>query len=138
MGVSSSLSVYSSFEHTNASREITGVSRLAFYFFLFFSHMSKKLFVGGLPYATTDAELNELFSQAGTVLSAVIIMDRMTNRSKGFGFVEMADDESADKSISMFNNQEYNGKKIFVDVARPMTERPPRREGGFAPRRNFN
>ncbi len=101
--------------------------------------MSKKLYVGGLPYATTDAQLNELFSQAGAVTSAIIIMDRQTNRSKGFGFVEMADDAEAAKAISMFNGQEFNGRKLSVDEARPMEDRPRTSgsTGGFAPRKKF-
>jgi cold-inducible RNA-binding protein len=87
-----------------------------------------KLFVGGLPWATTSDELNQLFSQAGTVTSATVIQDRMTGRSKGFGFVEMSDDESA-KAIEMFNNADYGGRKLVVNEARPMTPRPQRSFG---------
>ena len=65
-----------------------------------------KLFVGGLPWATTSDDLNQLFSQAGAVTSATVIQDRATGRSKGFGFVEMSD-EDAQKAIEMFNGQEY-------------------------------
>lgn len=86
--------------------------------------MAKKLYVGGLPYSTTDAELKEAFSQAGTVVSAVIIMDKMTGRSKGFGFVEMATDEEAQAAIDMWNGKDFGGRKLTVNEARPMEERP--------------
>jgi cold-inducible RNA-binding protein len=86
--------------------------------------MAKKLYVGGLPYATTDDELREAFQQAGTVESAVIIMDKMTGRSKGFGFVEMASDEEAQKAIDLWNGKDFGGRKLTVNEARPMEERP--------------
>ena len=88
-----------------------------------------KLFVGGLPWATTSDELNQLFSQAGAVVSAVVISNKMTGRSKGFGFVEMSD-EDAQKAIGMFNDSEYGGRKLVVNEARPMTPRPQRSFGG--------
>lgn len=91
--------------------------------------MAKKLYVGGLSYNTTDDALKELFSQAGTVDSATIIMDRMTNRSKGFGFVEMATDEEAARAIESFNGKEFDGRSITVNEARPQEDRP--RQGGF-------
>ena len=68
--------------------------------------MAKKLYVGGLPYSTTNDELKDHFSAAGSVDSAVIIMDKMSGRSKGFGFVEMSSDEEAQNAISMFNTSE--------------------------------
>ena len=71
--------------------------------------MAKKLFIGGLSYDTTEATLKENFSQAGTVETATIIIDRMSNRSKGFGFVEMSSDEEAGKAIEMFNGKEIDG-----------------------------
>lgn len=86
--------------------------------------MAKKLFVGGLPWTTTDAELGEAFAQAGTVASAVVIMDKMTGRSKGFGFVEFDDDAEAEKAIEMFNEKEFGGRTITVNEARPKEERP--------------
>ena len=92
--------------------------------------MAKKLYVGGLPYATSDAELGEAFAQAGTVESAVIIMDKMSGRSKGFGFVEMATDEEAQKAIDMFNGKDFGGRTLTVNEARPMEARPPRSGGG--------
>ena len=81
--------------------------------------MAKKLFVGGLPWATTDDELKEAFSAAGEVSEAVIIMDRMTGRSKGFGFVSYDDDAQADAAIEMFNEKEFEGRTITVNEARP-------------------
>jgi cold-inducible RNA-binding protein len=88
--------------------------------------MAKKLYVGGLSYDTTEDALKELFSQAGTVESATIITDRMSNRSKGFGFVEMSSDEEAQKAIKIFNGKELDGRNIVVNEARPMEERPKR------------
>lgn len=90
--------------------------------------MAKKLYVGGLPYATTDAELRDAFSQAGEVSSATVIMDKMTGRSKGFGFVEFGSDEDADKAIDMFNGKDFGGRSITVNEARPLEDRPPRRD----------
>jgi RNA recognition motif-containing protein len=86
--------------------------------------MNKKLFVGGLPYATTDEELKTHFAQAGNVISAQIVMDRMTGRSKGFGFVEMETDEEATKAIEMFNGTDFGGRSLAVNEARPKTDRP--------------
>ena len=91
--------------------------------------MATKLYVGGLPYSTQEAALKELFAQAGNVVSAVIIMDKMSGRSKGFGFVEMSNNDEAQKAISMFNDQEFEGRKLTVNEARPMEARPPRTGG---------
>lgn len=93
--------------------------------------MAKKLYVGGLSYDTNEGSLKETFSQAGAVESAVIIMDRMSGRSKGFGFVEMATEEEAQKAIDMFNGKELDGRTITVNEARPQEDRPPRQGGGF-------
>lgn len=84
--------------------------------------MAKKLFVGGIPYSTTDEELKDHFSQAGSVVSAQIIMDKFSGRSKGFGFVEMSNDDEANKAIEMFNGQDFGGRKLAVNEARPKTE----------------
>lgn len=92
--------------------------------------MAKKLYVGNLPYNVTDDQLRDHFAQAGTVESAQVIMDRMSGRSKGFGFVEMTSDDEAAKAIEMFNGQEMAGRALVVNEARPMTDRP-RRSGGF-------
>lgn len=93
--------------------------------------MAKKLYVGSLSYGTTQETLKDAFSQAGTVESAVVIMDKMSGRSKGFGFVEMSSDEEADKAIEMFNGKELEGRAIVVNEARPLEDRPPRTGGGF-------
>ena len=96
--------------------------------------MATKLYVGGLPYSTQEGALKELFAQAGSVVSAVIIMDKMSGRSKGFGFVEMSTAEEAQTAISMFNEKEFEGRKLTVNEARPMEPRAPRdnnRGGGY-------
>tara|TARA_B100000683_G_C12242318_1_gene453793 strand:- start:164 stop:424 length:261 start_codon:yes stop_codon:yes gene_type:complete len=84
--------------------------------------MAKKLYVGGVNYDTTDDSLRAAFEQAGTVDSATIIMDKMTGRSKGFGFVEMSSDEEAQKAIDMFDGQEIDGRTVKVNEARPKKE----------------
>jgi len=94
------------------------------------SCMTKKLFVGGLSYDTTEVALKEAFSQAGEVESAVIITDKMSGRSKGFGFVEMVADEDAQKAIDMFNGKEIDKRTVTVNEARPKESRP--RTGGFS------
>ncbi len=86
-----------------------------------------KLYVGRLPYSTTDQELNDLFSQYGQVLSATIIIDREMNRSKGFGFVEMSDDQEAQNAMNQLNNSTLQGRTIIVNEA---NERQPRSGGG--------
>ena len=83
----------------------------------------KKLFVGGLSFKTTEEGLAEAFAKAGQVISAVVITDRMTHRSKGFGFVEMANDDEADAAIAMYNNQELDGRRVVVNEARPLEKR---------------
>lgn len=90
--------------------------------------MAKKLFVGNLPFSTTEQSLSDLFSQAGKVESAKIILDRASGRSKGFGFVEMASDDEANKAISEFNGKEMEGRALTVNEARPQE---PRSGGGF-------
>jgi len=92
--------------------------------------MAKKLYVGGLSYDTTDATLKETFSAAGTVESAAVIIDKMSSRSKGFGFVEMSTEEEAQKAIEMFNGKEIDGRSVIVNEARPMEPRASR-QGGF-------
>ena len=92
--------------------------------------MSQKLYVGGLAYTTTQDSLGSLFAQAGQVVSASIIMDKMSGRSRGFGFVEMATDEEAQKAVEMFNGQEFEGRTLTVNEARPQGDRP-QRSGGF-------
>lgn len=92
--------------------------------------MATKLYVGGVAYRTTDQGLQDAFAQAGSVVSARIIMDRMTNRSRGFGFVEMADEEGAKKAIEMWHGKELDGRELIVNEARPMEERPREDNGG--------
>ena len=93
--------------------------------------MAKKLYVGSLSYSTTDDSLRDFFASVGEVTSANVIIDRMSGRSRGFGFVEM-DDAGADRAIAELNGKELDGRKIMVNEARPMTEKPPHRErGGF-------
>ena len=92
--------------------------------------MATKLYVGGLPYSTTQDELQEAFAKAGAVVSTSIIMDKMTGRSRGIGFVEMGSDEDAQKAIEMWNGQDFDGRKLTVNEAKPLEARPPRREGG--------
>ena len=91
--------------------------------------MAKRLYVGGLPYSTTEDALRSAFAGAGTVETANIIMDRATGRSKGFGFVEMATDDEASSAIEMWNGKEFEGRKLTVNEARPMNNdnKPPRR-----------
>ena len=91
--------------------------------------MATKLYVGGLPYSTQEDALKDLFTAAGSVTSAVIIMDKMSGRSKGFGFVEMSSDAEAQTAIGMFNEKEFEGRKLTVNEARPMEARPPRTGG---------
>jgi RNA recognition motif-containing protein len=83
-----------------------------------------KLYVGNLPYSTKDDSLAALFAAYGEVVSSSIISDRNTGRSKGFGFVELADDSAAQAAIKDMNGKEIEGRKIIVSVARPMEERP--------------
>ena len=85
--------------------------------------MNKKLFVGGINFKTSENTLNDAFAQAGEVTSAAIITDRMSGRSKGFGFVEMATEEAAQAAIDMWNGKELDGRTISVNEARPMPER---------------
>ena len=85
--------------------------------------MATKLYVGGLPYSTQEGALRDLFAQAGNVVSAVIIMDKMSGRSKGFGFVEMGSDSEAQAAINGLNEQEHNGRPLAVNEARPREDR---------------
>lgn len=95
--------------------------------------MAKKLYVGNLAYEITDANLEELFAQFGAVRSAQVIQDRDTGRSKGFGFVEMSEDNAARAAIEALNDKEHNGRRLAVNEARPREDRP--RGGGGGGRR---
>lgn len=82
------------------------------------------LFVGNLPYNMNDQRLAEVFAQAGTVVSAKVITDKYSGRSRGFGFVEMSNDEEGRKAIEMFHNQQIDGRPLVVNEARPKEDRP--------------
>ncbi|PIQ78627.1 RNA-binding protein [Candidatus Peregrinibacteria bacterium CG11_big_fil_rev_8_21_14_0_20_46_8] len=90
--------------------------------------MAKRLYIGGLPYSTTEDELRALFAEVGSVTSVKIITDKFTGRSRGFGFVEFANDADGDAAIERFHDSEFGGRKLTVNEARPMEERAPRRE----------
>jgi hypothetical protein len=92
--------------------------------------MSKNIFVGNLPYAITEGELEELFAQHGQVGRAQIIIDRETGRSKGFGFIEMPNDDEAQKAMDALNGHDMGGRKLQVNEARPREERPRGSFGG--------
>lgn len=91
--------------------------------------MAMKLYVGNLSFQTTSEELQQLFSQAGTVESAAVVEDRDTGRSRGFGFVEMASKEEGEKAIEQFNGSEMNGRNLNVNEARPREDRGNRGGG---------
>lgn len=90
--------------------------------------MAKKLFVGGLNYDTTQDGLQQAFAQFGAISSATIIIDKMSGRSKGFGFVEFEDDAAADAAVAAMNGAELEGRTLTVNEARPLEPRPPRRD----------
>ncbi len=91
--------------------------------------MGTKLYVGGLPYSTTEQQLSELFSQQGTVTSAKVITDKFTGQSRGFGFVEMSTEEEAQKAISALNGTQLDGRTMTVNEAKPQEKRTG--GGGF-------
>ena len=93
--------------------------------------MAKRLYFGGLSYNTTNDILRDGCAQYGTVVSATVVMDKMTGRSRGFGFVEMSTDEEADKVIEGMNGTNFDGREITVNEAKPLEARPPRTGGGF-------
>ena len=93
--------------------------------------MTNKLFVGGLAWATTQDSLSNLFAQVGTVVSAQIIIDKFSGKSKGFGFVEMSSPEEAQKAIAELNGKELDGRSIIVNEAKPMVPRENRGGGGY-------
>lgn len=95
--------------------------------------MGTRLYIGGLPWKTTQDELSQAFSQAGTVTSASIVTDKFSGRSRGFGFVEMSSDEEAAKAIEMWNGKDFGGRTLTVNEARPREEggaRAPRNDRG--------
>ena len=92
--------------------------------------MGNKLYIGNLPYTVRDSDLEQAFSQFGSVTSAKVMMERETGRSKGFGFVEMGSDAEAQAAVNGMNGQPLGGRSIVVNEARPMEARPPRSGGG--------
>ncbi|MEK6526867.1 MAG: RNA-binding protein [Nitrospirota bacterium] len=92
--------------------------------------MGNKLYVGGLPYSVTDQQLQDLFTQHGTVSSAKVISDRYTGRSRGFGFVEMATSEEAQKAIAAMNGTQFEGRTLVVNEAKPQEKRERSWGGG--------
>ncbi len=98
--------------------------------------MATKLYVGGLSYAVKDDQLQELFETIGKVESAQVIVDRFSNQSKGFGFVEMSTEAEAQEAIKELNGKEVGGRPIMVNAARPKEERPRNNFGG--PSKNFS
>ena len=92
--------------------------------------MAKKLYIGNLSYGTTSESLKAGFEKAGSVVDAIVLTDKMTGRSRGFGFVEMSTDEEAQKAIEMFNGKDLDGRNVTVNEARPMEPRAPR-TGGY-------
>ena len=93
--------------------------------------MSTKLYVGNLPYETTESDLQALFEAAGTVSTINIVRDRATGQARGFAFVEMSDDESAKRAISELDKHQYGGRSLTVNEAKPMTPRGAGGGGGF-------
>ncbi len=91
--------------------------------------MSKRIYVGGLPFKTTEEEMNGLFAAYGQVSSAKLITDKYSGQSRGFGFVEMPNDEEANAAMEKLNGSDFGGRKLTVNEARPMEARP--RSGGF-------
>ncbi len=91
--------------------------------------MSRKLFVGNLPYETMEQDLEALFAQAGQVETVSVMRDRMTGRARGFAFVEMASDDDAQKAIAQLHGHQLGGRALTVNEARPQAARPP--GGGF-------
>lgn len=85
--------------------------------------MNKKLYVGGLPYSVTDEQLREIFAAHGTVESASVITDKFTDRSRGFGFVEMSTQEEAEKAIAALNGSQMGGRSLTVNVSKPREDR---------------
>lgn len=98
--------------------------------------MATKLFVGSLSWGVNDDQLKDFFATVGTVVSATVIMDRETNRSKGFGFVEMSSDDEAKAAVDQLNNKELDGRAIVVSEARPREERPRGNFGGGSGHQN--
>jgi cold-inducible RNA-binding protein len=92
--------------------------------------VNKKLYVGGLSYSVSDSQLQALFASHGTVESAKVVMDRDTDRSRGFGFVEMSTQDEAEKAIAALNGTQHEGRSLTVNMSKPREDRPARSGGG--------
>lgn len=90
--------------------------------------MEKRIYVGNLSYTTTEEEIEALFQQAGTVASCQLMLDKFTSRSRGFAFVEMETVEEANGAVAMFNDKDFQGRGLRVNIAKPREEHPPRRD----------
>lgn len=93
--------------------------------------MNNKLYIGNLSWNVGDDQVRQAFTQAGTVVSARVMMDKMTGRSRGFGFVEMETEDQAKAAIEMWNGKDLDGRKLVVNVAKPMEERRPMNGGNY-------
>lgn len=95
--------------------------------------MSKKLYVGNLPFSVTSEELKSMFAEYGEISEAMVIVNKFSGRSKGFGFVTIADDSQASKAVTEMNGKDFQGRKLFVNEAKPFDPNAPRpeRRGGF-------
>ena len=93
--------------------------------------MAAKLFVGNLSFAVLENELQDLFAQAGTVVSVAVMHDKFTGKGRGFGFVEMSSDQEAQKAIELFHGKEFQGRNLTVNIARPREERSGAGGGGY-------
>ncbi len=126
-----------SLQFTNFSFSLHVYNNSHLILFTIYFYLQMNIFIAGLSYQVNDADLSTIFEEYGTVSTAKVIMDRQTNRSKGYGFVEMEDHESALKAISELNGADYDGRTIAVSEARPREERPARnfnRGGGYGNR----
>ena len=90
--------------------------------------METRLYVGHLSYGSTEGDIEALFQQAGTVVKSELMLDKFTSRSRGFAFVEMETIDEAERAVEMFNNHELDGRNLRVNIAKPLEERPPRRD----------
>jgi hypothetical protein len=90
-----------------------------------------KLYIGNLPFSATETDLREVFGAHGTVTDAIVMMDRVTGRSRGFGFITFSSPEEGKAAIAALSGADMGGRNLTVNEARPMEERPPRREGGY-------
>jgi len=99
--------------------------------------MAKTIFVGNLPWSTTDGDLSTMFSEFGTVISARVVTDKFSGKSRGFGFVDM-ENADADKAIAGMTGKQMGGRELTINEAKPKTEGGPRREGGRDGGRGFN